>query len=368
MSKTDSIGKTTNEMSRQSRRIIERLWVRPTLRYILILATYMSHLKERSESNCLNCGTQVAGRYCQHCGQENVEVKESIWHLLMHFIEDLTHFDGKLWKTLKLLLLKPASLTKHYMDGKRATYLHPIRMYLFVSAVFFLVVFTDGPSSPAEIKKEANAKIAAQVPKQKLDSALKEADAFKLQIGKDTLNYTSIEAYNAAQKSKPISKRDNWFVSLIAKQAIHLNQKYKGDKFEVGKALIEQFQHYFSRILYISLPIFAFFVWVLYRRNKAHFFVDHLIFSIHIYCAFFIILFVVKIIDDVYTYFMHKPFTILDASVALVLLFYLYKSLRNHFHQSRLKTIFKFLILNILTLLLMSSLMIAFLLLSLFNI
>ena len=130
----------------------------------------MSHLKERTQKNCLNCGTQVEGRYCQQCGQENVEVKESFWQLLMHFIEDLTPFDGKLWKTLKLLLFKPASLTRLYMDGKRATYLHPIRMYLFVSAVFFLVIFTGGPKSPAELNKDNKTKIATNTAVKKVDS------------------------------------------------------------------------------------------------------------------------------------------------------------------------------------------------------
>jgi hypothetical protein len=328
----------------------------------------MSHLKERTEKNCLNCGAQVAGRFCQHCGQENVVVKESIWHLLMHFIEDLTHFDGKLWKTLKLLLLKPASLTKHYMDGKRATYLHPIRMYLFVSAVFFFFIFTTSPNKPISINKEVNPKIAAQLPKQKIDSILHKEDGFNLQIGNDTFNYKSIEAYEASQKSMPLSKRDNWIEAKIAKQAIYLNQKYKGDKFEVGKAIIEQFEHYFSRLLYISLPIFALFVWILYRRNKEHFFVDHLIFSIHIYCAFFIILFLVNMIDELYQLIAHKSFTILNASVAFILFFYLYKSLRNHFNQSRLKTFIKFLILNFLTTILMGLLVGVFLLLSLFNV
>ncbi len=345
----------------------------------------MSHLKERTEKNCLNCGEQVAGRYCQRCGQENVVVKESIWHLLMHFIEDLTHFDGKLWKTLKLLLFKPASLTRYYMDGKRATYLHPIRMYLFVSAVFFLVIFTGGPNSSSEIRTLVNSKDSTNATITKLpvppklasitktvnvkpDSLVKEKDNFHFQIGKDTFNYKTVEAYEVAQKKLPANKRANWIEDKFARQSIHLNQKYKGDNFEIGKALIDQFKHYFSRILYISLPIFAFFVWILYRRNKEHFFVDHLIFSIHIYCAFFIILFFVKLIDDVYEYFMHKPFTALDISVAFVLFFYLYKSLHNHFHQSRAKTIFKFFILNALTLILMASLMFAFFVLSLFNI
>ena len=64
----------------------------------------MSHLKERIEKDCLNCGTLVQGRFCQLCGQENVEVKESFFQLIKHFLADLTHFDGKLWKTLQLLL------------------------------------------------------------------------------------------------------------------------------------------------------------------------------------------------------------------------------------------------------------------------
>ncbi len=327
----------------------------------------MSHLKERTQKNCLNCGTQVEGRYCQQCGQENVEVKESFWQLLMHFIEDLTHFDGKLWKTLKLLLFKPASLTRLYMEGKRATYLHPIRMYLFVSAVFFLVIFTGGPKKATELNKKDKAKIASNTSVKKIDSIEKANNGFQFEIGRDTINYKSAEAYQTAQNKLPENKKANWLESKLAKQGITLKQKYKGNNFEIGKAVLEQFEHYFSRILYISLPIFAFFVWLLYRRNKEHYFVDHLIFSIHIYCAFFIILFVVKVIDNLYEYFMHKPFTFFDISVAFVLFFYLYKSLRNHFHQSRSKTIFKFIILNILTFILMSSLMMAFLLLSFFN-
>jgi len=79
----------------------------------------MSHLTERISKDCLNCGTEVAGRFCQQCGQENVEVKESFFQLLIHFVEDLTHFDGKLWKTVKLLLFKPGSLTKLYIEGKK---------------------------------------------------------------------------------------------------------------------------------------------------------------------------------------------------------------------------------------------------------
>jgi len=154
----------------------------------------------------------------------------------------------------------------------------------------------------------------------------------------------------------------------VKKKGIELNEKYEGDKFKIGKALIEKFQHYFSRMLYISLPIFAFFLWVLYRRNKNHYFVDHLIFSIHLYCAYFIILFVVQLINLFTDLVFDKIFAPFSFITPFLLFFYLYKSLRNHFHQSRKKTLLKLFILNILTVFLMSVLMIVFFMFSLFNI
>jgi hypothetical protein len=320
----------------------------------------MSHLKERIAKDCLNCGTEVAGRFCQQCGQENVEVKESFFQLFIHFIEDLTHFDGKLWKTLKLLLFKPGSLTKLYIDGKRASYIHPIRMYLFISAVFFLFMFTgEVPEQPEKIgNKNTQAK----------DFASGFQEGIKLDLDEDSVKYKTIAEYNAAQQKLPSSKKDNWLDAVIKKKGIELNEKYSGDKLKIGKALIEKFEQYFSRMLYISLPIFAFFIWVLYRRNKNHYFVDHVIFSIHIYCAFYIILFIAQMVTIVHDFFFDQSYGIIAFLVPISLFFYLYKSLRNHFNQSRKKTLLKYVILNILTIFLMGILMITFFMFSLFNI
>ena len=90
----------------------------------------MSQRKQRNEPDCLNCGTIVVGRYCQNCGQENIEVKETFLQIVYHFIADITHFDGKLIQTVRLLILKPGFLTKEYVAGKRFRYIHPIRMYI----------------------------------------------------------------------------------------------------------------------------------------------------------------------------------------------------------------------------------------------
>jgi hypothetical protein len=75
------------------------------------------------------------------CGQENIEPKESVWGLVSHFFYDITHFDGKFFSTTKYLITRPGFLPAEYIRGRRARYLHPIRMYVFSSALFFLIFF-----------------------------------------------------------------------------------------------------------------------------------------------------------------------------------------------------------------------------------
>jgi hypothetical protein len=193
-------------------------------------------------------------------------------------------------------------------------------------------------------------------------------EGFNLELENDTKKFKTIKEYEAAQKKLPESKRDSWLDAVVKKKGIELNEKYEGDNLKIAKALLEEFEHNFSRMLYISLPLFAFFLWVLYRRNKNHYFVDHLIFSIHLYCAYFIILFAVQLVN-LFTHFVFgKVFAIFSFFSLIVQFFYLYKSLRNHFNQSRKKTLLKFFILNILTVFLMAVLMIVFFMFSLFNI
>src|SRR5215203_1483352 len=94
---------------------------------------YVSHQPERKEKDCLNCGATVIGRYCHICGQENVVTKESFWSLTKHFVYDILHFDSKFFDTLKYIFTKPGLVQKEYIKGRRASFLHPIRMYLFTS-------------------------------------------------------------------------------------------------------------------------------------------------------------------------------------------------------------------------------------------
>ena len=72
----------------------------------------------RKETDCLNCGAMVQGRYCHVCGQENTEPKETFWHMVTHFFYDITHFDGSFFVTLKDLFSSPGFLSREYMRAQ----------------------------------------------------------------------------------------------------------------------------------------------------------------------------------------------------------------------------------------------------------
>ena len=121
----------------------------------------MSHSKERKEKICLNCEAELIGTYCHTCGQKNLEPKESVWDLITHFLYGITHFEGKLFKTLKYLIIKPGFLSKEYLSGRRAGYLNPIHMYVVTSAFFFILFFSVFHSSnPGNETKHSEQKIA----------------------------------------------------------------------------------------------------------------------------------------------------------------------------------------------------------------
>src|SRR5690606_29480921 len=101
----------------------------------------MSHHKLRNEKNCLNCGSFVLHRFCPKCGQENSINRPSFHYLFSHFVEDFVHYDSGFWKTMKTLTRKPGKIIRDYLDGKRKTYVPPVKLYIFVSFITFFIPF-----------------------------------------------------------------------------------------------------------------------------------------------------------------------------------------------------------------------------------
>ncbi|MBI1267352.1 MAG: DUF3667 domain-containing protein [Cryomorphaceae bacterium] len=95
-----------------------------------------------SMHHCLNCNHELKSgfAYCPHCGQETKDSAKSVGHFIHHFASDYFTFDSKILKSFLPLLFKPGFLTKEFFAGRRVRYIPPMRMYLFVSIIFFLVL------------------------------------------------------------------------------------------------------------------------------------------------------------------------------------------------------------------------------------
>lgn len=371
----------------------------------------MSHLPERKEKVCLNCGAALHGRFCHYCGQENIEPKETFWHLVTHFVYDLVHFDGKFFSTLKYLLFKPGFLSYEHLRGRRANYLHPIRLYVFTSAFFFLIFFgfyqksdditievQPRPTAAKTLKNlhkqdssltKALGEITNPITKQMLETKIKatrddirlvEADStmidsllsintakqmlvtdadFALIFGRNQQEYDSIQA------SLPKSHRHGWFRRLVAHQCYHLSEKYKGDQTAMFQAITNKFKHMFPQMFFVSLPLFALVLQLLYVRREQFYYVNHVIYSIHLYCAIFIIILSWLWVRSLLGYVGLSAIRGWTGFIfTLATFFYLYKSMRNFYVQKRAKTILKYIILLMATMGIMLIIFSVFMLIS----
>ncbi|BBE19341.1 hypothetical protein AQPE_3526 [Aquipluma nitroreducens] len=91
---------------------------------------------------CLNCETHLRpeDNYCPNCGQKNTTHIIPLKHILLETFEDFFHFDTKLWNTIKTTFAHPGKITRDYLEGKRARYVPPVKFYIFISFIFFLLL------------------------------------------------------------------------------------------------------------------------------------------------------------------------------------------------------------------------------------
>jgi len=317
----------------------------------------------RDDKTCLNCGNTVEERYCSRCGQENIETKDSFLHLLKHFFEDVTHYDSKFFITIKDLLVKPGFLTKEYLSGKRAKYLHPIRMYMFISFLYFLMAFSlnhrghrveEGLMQRAtyEVEKHFSDSIKTMLVIAKKDSVngtIKEAmltdlltklkhqsdydqEHFNLTII-GTLDYHQLRAYDSLQKSLPESKREHTIKSWVYSRWLATINHYGEGTVSL---LIDKTQHIIPKMMFILLPLFALFFKMFYSSKK-FLYTDHAIFSIHFHSAVFLLFILFWILNLILPFL--SPYT----SIAQLILpcFYLAIALRHVYQQSILISVLK---------------------------
>ncbi|RNC91680.1 MAG: DUF3667 domain-containing protein [Allomuricauda sp.] len=355
-------------------------------------------------TECLNCGhiLDVDDKYCPNCGQANSTKRLVLRDFVDEFFSSLVNYDAKLLKTLYTMLLKPGTITKDYIYGKRISYTNPFRFLFSLAFLYFLMVtygndfrqlddlnlkekiknegdfnFSFGPNDFRDSLRQKDLpgltignldSLAAQDPE--VGKGLDQLDSLDVLINKgvqekkrtDSLMLADPKAFFATMKAKgddSFSDKMNFFFNLIRKDSVtnleQAQEKYAIDNdwstriaFNASKSAIRVISQPGSWIddtmaklpfvIFLFLPLFAIFIWVVYIR-KNYTYTDHLIFSFHNQSLLFILLILSWIVDSIFG----------TTSVWIFILifgFYLYKAMRRFYGQGRIKTIIKYLFLN----------------------
>ncbi len=300
------------------------------------------------ELACLNCGDVLHGHYCSSCGQKNEDLHEPFWKLFADAFADFWHFDSKLLHTIYPLLFKPGFLTREYMAGRRVRFVHPIRLYFFLSVIFFVFYFSFSKQSLIEQNLEfangakRDSVIAAASGKPYHRPQAQDKKGTNNSSGSEVRDTDSIlgfnrdlprtiPAYEDSLRKLPKDSMPGFLQQLIDKKSIEAREK--GDR-EVVHEIVETANHNLPKIMFVLLPVFALILKLLYLRRKI-FFVDHAIFSLHFHAFAFIIFFLGFAIMSIF------PALYLGNWMILLLLVYVFFALRNLYGQSKRKTFLK---------------------------
>ncbi len=91
-------------------------------------------------THCKNCESPLEGPYCPMCGQKDVDLERPLRELVGEIVNETFDVDGRAWRTVKTLFLRPGLLTSEFLAGKRRVYTPPLRLYLFISVSFFVLM------------------------------------------------------------------------------------------------------------------------------------------------------------------------------------------------------------------------------------
>lgn len=303
--------------------------------------------KLRSETDCLNCGAEVKGHYCSECGQPNYEPRESFRHILTHFITDYLHLDEKFFSSLKYLLFNPGLLTNEFNSGKRVKYVHPFRLYIFISIVFFIVQSVDF-NKDSQKKKDyiaIDSTLTSEVDTSETIAgndtlAINENGEIEIQQGFGAVSDTSVEQYIARQDSLPEDQRDGFLKRYFNEKTL----KAEKNDFNFSDKINQTFKKNIPKMMFLILPIFAFILSIFFRKKKLYY-VEHFYHSVYLHSFFYLYMLAFALI----VYALPEDWNVYISIVYLTGLFvYFYKSLMKVYEENAVFTLVKILFVLIL--------------------
>ena len=222
---------------------------------------------------CENCAAALVGPYCSECGQRHHEHPvHSFWHFLQEATEDLTHADSRLWLTLRALLFRPGSLTREFLDGRRARYLPPVRLYLVVSLLFFFItglVTSLGPRTGVTVVRNGKDFHMAVAP---LGAAGARPLVTPLAPTPSAL-CAPVSAYGARVSPWLAGRLDHSCLAVAARGG-------------VGR-FVAVLERNYERAMFLLLPLLALAMVPLFLQPRRYY-VEHLLFLVHNHAFLFV--------------------------------------------------------------------------------
>jgi Protein of unknown function (DUF3667) len=186
-------------------------------------------------AQCPNCQAALAGPWCHACGQSSEEFHRSLVKLTAEAVGGLFDLDSRLWRTLPDLCLRPARLTRTFLDGHRISQVPPFRLFLVVVVLVFLAAGFGGRTNVVVRPVKLNSK-------------------------------DPVARFFAVPRQSPFQQ---WMLSRG--QAVAKNP----ERFS------ESLSTWAQRLVFLALPISALLLGAMFFWRPGVYMFDHLIFSMH---------------------------------------------------------------------------------------
>lgn len=305
--------------------------------------------KDGKHKKCLNCETPLTGKYCNNCGQRDLPARQDLGDLIINFISSFYSFESKFFKTFQYLLFRPGKIVAEYNAGKRESFYHPARMYVFLSFIFFLLMSMVTSTDDLGLNDDRDS-VKADSIMARVDSVVTAETGVK--NAKDNLKFnykpvsedtntpeaTTVEEYDSIQNALPESERDNIIVRYFERKGREIEARGKDKEKEMTKQFIDDAVGNIPRMLFFLMPIFALLLKLLYVRRD-YFYSEHLVFTVIYYDFIYLAGSLIILVNQV------EWLSWLQYFLYAWIFIYLYKSMRHVYKQRRAKTVAKYFLL-----------------------
>jgi hypothetical protein len=292
--------------------------------------------------NCRNCGAILSNQYCSVCGQRALVRIVSLWEVLRDLADELFFLESRVWKTLGPLFFRPGLLTLDYLAGRRARYVPPVRLYIVLSVIFFVVIsVTDTVQIDARQADSDDAQTQTS-------PALPESPRATLSE-QDSDGPIGVIDLDDDEIPDECTIDDDWIVSVpfgteIREEILATCNKIIADRAAAFKnALADDI----PLMMVIFIPLLALSMKFLYPFSRRYY-VEHLLFFVHYHAFGFLLLTLLTLSDELAEKFaslefIHSLFFIAGLTYLFV---YLFQAMRRVYAQGRFLTAVKYILLS----------------------